>query len=70
MTPYSQKIHCTGCKAQLTIAANRDDEPHTRTAFTVSCPACHDDVHGEIPLSIMLASLQVVSFERRTATKD
>ena len=64
MTPYSHRASCAGCQTELTLSAIRDLEPRTKTAFTVRCPACDNEVHGEIPLSIMLASVQIVSFER------
>jgi hypothetical protein len=64
LIPFTHCLRCTVCKAQLRLSAIRDLEPRTKTAFTVCCPACHNEVHGEIPLSIMLASVQIVSYER------
>ena len=64
MTPYSHRVSCAVCQTELTLSAIRDLEPRTITAFTVRCPACHNEVHGQIPLSIMIASVQIVSYER------
>ena len=65
MTPYSHRASCALCQTELTLSAVRDCfEPRTKTAFTVRCPACHNEVHGQIPLSIMVASVQIVSYER------
>jgi hypothetical protein len=66
MATYSEVVTCSGCQSLLTITMKRDDEARTKTAFTVSCPVCHKDVDAEIPLSIMLSSLQVAWFERAT----
>ena len=69
MTPYSHRASCAVCRAELNLSAIRDHEPRTKTAFAVPCPVCQSDVHGVIPLSITLATLQVVSFERPTKPK-
>ena len=66
MIPSTHSVRCDVCKAQLRLSAIGDLEPRTRTAFTVCCPACHNDVHVEVPLSIVLASVQIVLFERPT----
>jgi hypothetical protein len=64
MLPSSHSVRCDVCKAHLLLSAIRDLESRTKTAFTVSCPACYNDVRGEIPLSIMVASVRIISFER------
>jgi hypothetical protein len=64
MTPYSQGVRCSRCKTALILAVNHDSESLITTAFTVSCPACKNEVEGEIPFRVELTSLQIVAFDR------
>lgn len=64
MTPYSYRLRCTACRTEIFITANRSDDARTKTAFVVRCPACEREVSGAMPVSIDLATVQLVSYER------
>jgi hypothetical protein len=64
VSPFSLDVRCHSCKAILKLTAAREDAPRTKTPYNVACPYCHEQNRGELPVSVLPASIQVALFER------